>query len=318
MTQMPLYKEIDPSQFKRYWLDVAYANQNPYQTMDIWLPDEGDGPFPLIVFVHGGGWVKDGKRINTMPGVFKFMSQGYAVASLEYSIAPQYHFPGPLLDVRAAIRYLRVHAEEYMLKADKIALMGNSAGAHLSNLVAALAGRPIMKGEELGNPDIDDSVQCLISLFAPTDLYQIDMEDWFAISMKEKENGNIILSADDQDPMEKPHNILLGYSARENPVAAAYASPINFVTKDFPPAYYLQGLQDNIVPYTQSLSMWRKVNMVCGKDHAKLELFPTAGHGDPLMKTDEVINKILDFVDIYLWDGEHQRTALPGEPRVID
>ncbi len=51
------FHEIDPTQFKRYWLDVSYADHDPRQKMDIWLPDEGDGPFPLIVFVHGGGWV---------------------------------------------------------------------------------------------------------------------------------------------------------------------------------------------------------------------------------------------------------------------
>lgn len=82
------FHEIDPTQFKRYWLDVSYADHDPRQKMDIWLPDEGDGPFPLIVFVHGGGWVGGDKRENTMPGAFKVMSQGYALACIEYRIAP--------------------------------------------------------------------------------------------------------------------------------------------------------------------------------------------------------------------------------------
>lgn len=318
MAQPPIFKEIDATQFSRYWLDVAYADQSPYQTMDIWLPDEGDGPFPVIVFVHGGGWIADGKRVNTMPGIFKFMSQGYAMVSVEYRIAPQHHWPAPLLDVRAAIRFLRAHAEEFQLKTDKIALMGNSAGAHLSNMVAALAGRSIMKGEELGNADIDDSVQCLVSLFAPTDLYKIDFDDWSGIGVNAEPGKNIVVEADMFDPREKPHNLLLGYPARENREAASYASPVNFVNEDFPPAYYLHGIKDKIVPYTQSIAMWRRVNMECSGDRAKLELFPDADHGDPLMKTDENINKILDFVDMHLWDGVHERTVLPGDPKLCE
>ena len=87
------FHEIDPTQFKRYWLDVSYVDHDPRQKMDIWLPDEGDGPFPLIVFVHGGGWVGGDKRENTMPGAFKVMSQGYALACIEYRIAPAAVWP---------------------------------------------------------------------------------------------------------------------------------------------------------------------------------------------------------------------------------
>ena len=72
---MGSFREIDPTQFVRYFLDVPYADEDPRQVMDVWLPNEGEGPFPLIVFVHGGGWVSGNKRENTMPGVFKFPSQ---------------------------------------------------------------------------------------------------------------------------------------------------------------------------------------------------------------------------------------------------
>ena len=53
---MGSFREIDPTQFARYFLDVPYADEDPRQVMDVWLPNEGEGPFPLIVFVHGGGW----------------------------------------------------------------------------------------------------------------------------------------------------------------------------------------------------------------------------------------------------------------------
>lgn len=312
------FKEFDPTQFKRYWLDVPYANQHPRQVMDIWLPDEGDGPFPLIVFVHGGGWLFGNKRENTMPGVFKVMSQGFAMASISYRLAPDAHWPEPLYDVRAAIRFLRAHAEEYNLKADKIAVMANSAGGHLSNMVGALAGRNILKGGELGNPDVDDSIQCLVNLFSPSDLVACDYADLGAVAMSAAGDENTIIDADGQDPMQKPHNIHLGFRALDNPAAAASASPINYVTKDFPRAYFLQGLKDTLVPASQSISMWRKVNLACGEGHAKLEIFPNCVHGDPAMKTDEVMNRILDFIDECIWEGPHERTPLPAELKLVD
>ncbi len=319
MPNPPIFKDIDTSQFERCWIDMPYASTNdPDQKLDLYLPDESDGPFPLIIFVHGGGWVMGGRRKNTMPGVFKVMSQGYAMATIEYRLAPAVHWPAPLEDVRTAIRFLRANAARFNLDPNKFAIMGNSAGGHLANMVAALDGRNIMRGEHLGYPDVDDSVQCLISVFSPTDLYKIDMDDWFTLFLAERQHGNIVIDADSQDPAEKNHNIMLGFVARENAAGAANASPINYITKNFPPAYYLHGLRDQIVPYTQSLSMWRKVNMVCGKDHAKLELFPEAMHGDKLMKTDDVINRILDFVDAHLWNGEHARIPLPPKVKVID
>ena len=312
------FKPIDPAQYPAHWLDVPYATQDPRQVVDIWLPEEGEGPFPLLVFVHGGGWVSGDKRENTMPIVFKAMSQGYALACVEDRLAPDSLWPSALYDVHCAIRFLRAHAQDYRLKTDKIAIMGNSAGAHLANMVAALGGRSILKGEELGYANEDDSVQCLISVYAPTDIARIDQDDWSCISNFDKVNGNYVVEDEGIDDLTKPHNTMLGYPARLNPAAAASAGPVNFITADFPPAYFLHGLSDQIVPYTQSVSMWRKVNDVCGEARAKIELFPGCLHGDPAMKTDAVMNRILDFIDEHIWEGEHQRTELPGDPRVID
>lgn len=313
------FKEIDPTQFKRYWLDVAYADQHPRQIMDIWLPDEGDGPFPLVVFVHGGAWMFGNKRENTMPSLFKFMQQGYALACLQYRTAPESHWPLPLYDVRAAIRFLRANAEKYNLKADKIALLGNSAGGQISNVVAALNGRDIMKGKELGNPDVDDSVQCLVNFFAPSDMYAIDLTDFGPATMvADKTEETTTIETDGGDPMKKPHNIMLGYPALDNRVLADTASGIKYVKDDFPPAYFLHGLKDTVVPISQSVSMWRTVNRVCGEGHAKLEIFPEAGHGDPMMKTDEVMSRTLDFIDQYLWEGEHNRPPFPPDVKLLD
>lgn len=318
MADEPQFKPIDPTQYPNHWLDVPYAQVDSRQVMDIWLPDEGDGPFPVLMFIHGGSWYFGDKRENTMPGVFKVMSQGYALVCLEYRLAPAYRWPAPLYDTRTAIRFIRAHAAEYRLDPGKIAVMGNSAGAHLACMVAAVGGTAIMKGEELGYAEFDDSIQCLVGVYSPTDLVKIDEDDWLTLSGLEKTHGNYVADCDSVPDMEKPHNMLLGYSARKNPTAAAAAGPINFVTERFPPTYLIHGICDQLVPYTQSVALWRKVNDICGEGRARIELFPGCVHGDPAMKTDEVMNRILDFVDANLWEGEHQRSPLPPNPRTID
>lgn len=312
------FKPIDPSQFNTCWLDVPYADEDARQMLDIYLPNEGEGPFPLIVFIHGGGWVSGDKRENTMPGVFKFPSQGYALACLEYRLVPDVRWPEPFEDVRAAIRFLRAHAAEYNLKADKIAIMGNSAGGHLACMTAAMAGRPMLQGRRYGNLDQSDAVQCLVSIYSPTDLYQCDLCDRTTSEDQAMATGGMAARGDNGEKgMGKPQNQLVGASCIDNPVLAAAASPITYVNADFPKALFMQGIQDHVVPYGQAVGMARMVNERAGEGTATLELFPDADHGDPSMKTDEVINRIIDFIDDVLWDGPHARTPLPAEVKVL-
>lgn len=310
------FHEIDPSQFKRHWLDVAYGD-DPRQNMDIWLPDEGDGPFPLIVFTHGGGWVGGDKREDTMPGAFKVMSQGYALACVNYRLAPDVVWPAPLEDVRCAIRFLRAHAQDYRLKTDKIAAWGNSAGAHINNMIAALGGRPIMKGKEMGYPEVDDSIQCLVSLYGPSDMYQIDLCNRLPESAIADATGGTETAPGRGEGMVFPHNLIMGFKNSRNPAAASFGGPINFVTADFPPAFLMHGIKDPIVPYTQSVSFMNKINETCHEERCTTKLFEDAVHGDPVMKTDEVVNEILDFIDSVIWEGVHERTELPREVAVV-
>lgn len=314
----PKFYQYDLTQWKRCYADIEYAHQNPRQKLDLILPDEGDGPFPLIVFVHGGGWVSGDKRDNTMPGPFKAVSQGYAIASIEYRLAPAVTWPLPLYDVKAAVRYLRAHAEEYHLKTDKICAWGNSAGGHLVNMLAATGGRPIEEDLTMGNPDQSSAVQCLVAFYSPSDMYQIDITNQLPLDLVQDTTGTDVGQADQREGMNMPHNMIAGFKLSRNRAAAEYLSPINFVTEDFPPAYFIHGVADPIVPYTQSVGMSNMVNETAGAGPSKFELVPGAVHGDPVLKTDEMTNKVLDFVDSVIWEGPHERTPLPEELKVLD
>ena len=100
-------------------------------------PAPGDGPVPLVVFVHGGGWVEgDKSSIGTADALDFFADEGIAVASVNYRLVPAAPWSAQPTDVAAAVAWLVEHADELCLDAERIALFGHSAGAHLVALVA--------------------------------------------------------------------------------------------------------------------------------------------------------------------------------------
>ena len=116
--------EIDTSSITRKWQDVPYADQSKAQKLDIYLPEQGEGPFPVLIFVHGGAYIFGNKRDSQFLHAISAVKKGYAAVSVEYRLATEAQFPYPLFDVKAAIRFLRAHAKEYMLDPDRFALSG--------------------------------------------------------------------------------------------------------------------------------------------------------------------------------------------------
>jgi arylformamidase len=112
----------------------AYGSDK-LQTLDLWRP-AGAGPAPLILFVHGGGWKRGDKDNATGAAkVRHLLERGYAVASIDYRLVPDATVEQQAGDVAAALAWLRAHAAASGIDANRIVLMGHSAGAHLVALV---------------------------------------------------------------------------------------------------------------------------------------------------------------------------------------
>ena len=287
---------IDITRFPRRWEDLRYAERSEAQTLDLFLPDSGDGPFPLIVLVHGGGWCSGSKRGTTMECAFRCLSQGFALASIAYRFATDKPLPAMVHDVKAAIRYLRAHESELHLAADRIVIWGNSSGGHVANMIAATGHHPgLVDDLSLGNAGCSSAVQGLISWYAPVDMLQLDLCD--ALPPEENLRWLEPGAFDDAAATKLPtmQSIAIGCIPRFNPQAAMAASPIDYVDNSFPPALFQHGCADPIIPFTQSVAMWKRVNDVCGPGHACLELFDGATHGDPRIKAPENIDRCLDF-----------------------
>ena len=133
----------DISWVKRKFLDVPYGTESKQQCFDIYLPEEGDGPFPLFVHIHGGGFAFGDKRDDHMDAYLLGTKRGYVVASLEYRLSGEAKFPAAVLDCREAIRYIKTHAAEYCVDPERIAVLGGSAGGNL----AAMLGMNVPNGQ---------------------------------------------------------------------------------------------------------------------------------------------------------------------------
>ena len=289
---------VDIARFPRSWLDVAYAHTSPAQTLDLFLPETGDGPFPLIVLVHGGGWCSGSKRGTTMACAFACLDAGFALASIEYRFATDAPVPAMVHDVKAAIRFLRAHAAEFGIDPGKFVIWGNSSGGYIANMVTAtgahpgLVDDPALAGDAAGEPC---TVQGLISWYAICDLFQMDLCD----ALPPDENLRWLEPGAEAEAratgLPTMQAIALGFIPRTSYGAAMAASPISYVDASFPPALFQHGAADPLVPFTQSVAMWKRVCDACGEGRATLELFPGGTHGDPAIKAAENVARCLAF-----------------------
>lgn len=119
--------------------NVPYNNDNlPKHLLDIYLPPNAKGKIPLVIFIHGGGWLVNDKYADIgymRETVAEIISNGFALASIDYRFATQAIFLAQIQDCNRAISFLYDNADKYGIDKKRFALMGFSAGGHLASLV---------------------------------------------------------------------------------------------------------------------------------------------------------------------------------------
>ena len=142
----------DTSWIKRSYADLAYAPLSPAQALDLYLPNDAKGPYPCIVAIHGGGFIFGDKREDQLNAPVEAVRQGYAVAAVNYRMAPEALFPAPIQDVKAAIRFLRANAGKLEIDSARVAAWGNSAGGYLAVMAALQVASRYSTMPPLGMP----------------------------------------------------------------------------------------------------------------------------------------------------------------------
>jgi len=273
---------IGADKIARKYLDIPYG-PSKRQKIDIYLPDEGDGPFPAIVFLHGGGWEfgrkSDAQILPFMPG----LGRGYAVVAAGYRLMPEIRYPENLFDVKAVLRWIAENGAAHHLDAARVVLAGASAGAHLAMVAAFTHGQPAFEGAPLIKTS---RIAAVVEQYGPTDfLRQHAQYD---------ESGYPRSYAPDE---ESAVDRLLGVRAQDVPNLMHFVSPIHLVHPGIPPILIQHGRYDPVIPYQQATELYEKICAVCGPGRAELDISETLTHADPGYAEKESVETIFGFLD---------------------
>ena len=218
---------------------VENGTSNNY--VDITVP-KGEGPFPVVLWIHGGGFTQLDRKACFIPETMKYLLyKGYAIASVEYTLSVNVGgrliggYPNMVHDVKAAVRFLRANAAKYKLDTGFIAAMGESAGACLAMLVGTTNNSTEADHEDLstGNPEHSSAVQSMVSYFGPARVAQYFSE--------------------------------LG-------------SPYDQLTADAPPLFLTHGENDAAVSIEDSYAMEAKAKELLGADKVDTLYYVDAPH----------------------------------------
>ena len=266
-------EELFPTVQVIYDLPYCGEGSTNYQKLHLVLPgDAGEAKLPILIVVHGGVWSSGNSeedhqvQVTDVAGLWALQS-GYAVALVDYSIKNQDNeiaLPNQIYEIKAAVRYMRSIADEYNLDSDRIALLGESAGGHLVNIVGTSNGEAEYDKEEYGNIEYSSEVQAVISQYGLGTLK--DEADSMLTRLTGIETAEL-----DKD-------------ARKELIA--YNSAINHVDENDPPFYLEHGLVDGTVAYTHSCDLYNAL-IAAGNDKSELHLYPGMDHGVAWFQTEE-------------------------------
>jgi acetyl esterase/lipase len=255
--------------------DISYNNDTlKKHLLDIYLPANAKGKSPLVIFVHGGGWIGNDKfgdmgymteTINAM------LNSGFAIASIDYRFAQDAVFPAILQDCNKAASFLYDNANKYNFDKNRFALMGFSAGGHLASLMGTSQNNKV---ENLYFPKSfrPFKYKAIVDFYGPTDL-------------------TIFPGAEDP---KSPESTLIGATPVDRPDLAKAASPLTYIDKNDPPFLIFHGEKDNLVSnrHSKLLSSWLSYYGV----RNELTIVKDAPHFGRMYDVEEIRTKVITFL----------------------
>jgi acetyl esterase/lipase len=255
--------------------NIPYNNDTlSKHLLDIYLPPNTKGKIPLVIFIHGGGWLSNDKYADIgymKKTVAEIVSSGFALASIDYRFSTQAVFPAQMQDCNRAISFLYDNADKYGLDKERIALMGFSAGGHLASMVG-LSKNNNIKTFFMPGTSKSFHFKAVVDFYGPAEL---------------------LLFSGNNDPTS-PESILLGATSIDRPDLAKAASPVTYVDKNDPPFLIIHGEKDDMVSTKHSilLSSWLRLAGV----QNELIIVKDAPHFGVMFDADDIRKKVIDFL----------------------
>lgn len=259
--------------------NVAYAKDTLQKhLLDIYMPQKTLGKIPVLILIHGGGWIVNDKYAdigymgNTISAI---LQQGIAVVSIDYRFATQARFPAQIQDCYQAMSFIVREAGNCQLDPTRMAIMGFSAGGHLASLVGLANNQEVPAFYADGKVQ-RFSIKAVVDYYGPSELTSLGSSE---------------------DP-KAPEALLLGDSPVARPDLARAASPVSYVDKNDPPFLIFHGEKDQIVTNRQSklLSSWLRISGV----KQELIIVPGAPHFGKMYDIDEYKEQVILFLNEHL------------------
>lgn len=238
--------------------DIEFANRGGISLhLDIHYPPAGDGPFPVVLGIPGGGW-----RVASRQHVpLALAEHGFALACIEYRISQDAVAPANIQDCKAALRWLQANAAQLDLDSRRIGVYGASAGGHLAALLGLSAGAEALEDDEAAPPVARDAIKAVCAVCGPSDLTRIGIPEV-------RERFPLLYEVTEA---------YLGGSVTERTALARLVSPLTYVTVDAPPMLLIHGSADDVVPLEESLVLYDALQKAGAP--VQLKIIEGGGHG---------------------------------------
>ncbi len=300
------------------YLNVPYASDSDSQYLDLYVPyTKENEPTPqLFVLVHGGGFITNDSQSRQAQLMYRyFRDQGFACATVNYRLAQEAAFPGALCDVKAAVRFLKAHADEYGYDADYVAIWGESAGGYLAVAATVTDDNEFTDVEYIGQKEYEEStgeklsakVEVCVDYYGAVDLSRKD-DDWktlkvpgFIINIanswlhtdvikgyRDVESFWMRKDTEELTEEERAYSDIFGYALRN----LDGNSNIKF--------WIAHGDCDITVPILQSERLYDTLKDLIGEENVYYHIVPGSGHAGDIMYSDDELSRLKSFLEANL------------------
>jgi acetyl esterase/lipase len=254
------------------WLrNIPYGDEHPRQKLDIYRPAGGCADAPVLLQIHGGGWVLGDKREQALPLIYFLVARGWVVVAANYRLSPKARFPTHLLDCKRALAWTRNRIAEHGGDPSFIAVTGGSAGGHLAALVGLTANDPRLQP---GFEQVDTGVAACVPFYGVYD---------FLDRHRLKGGGEKVVEWLAKTVMPAPPD--------EDPALWDLASPIALVRRDAPPFFLLHGTHDSLASVEEARLFAHRLRAVSQAPVVYAEL-PGAQHAWEIFKSVRAVHSV--------------------------